>query len=165
MPTFWLDANVYIRPHREGFYSFGLAPTFWQLLEQKANEGVIASPRQVYTELAGFGDNLADWVIARQNSSLFVDASQLVQESVTRVADYIMQNYRGHRAEEFLGGADPWVIAHAIADNGIVVTYETRRDLTAQTPKIPNVCQAFRVRCVTLYQMLQELGIVLEFKG
>lgn len=67
MPSFWLDADALIRPNREGFYSLQLVPSFWELLEQKANEGIIAIPRSVYQELSHYGDNLADWVNARQD--------------------------------------------------------------------------------------------------
>ena len=165
MPAFWLDANVFITPNRLEYYSFELAPTFWQLLEQKANDGILASPTRVYDELVRRGDDLAKWAKARQNTSLFVEPDQSVQKAFTAVADYVMNNYQYHRAEEFLGGADPWVIAHAMVDNAKVVTYETKRSLIAQEPKIPNVCQAFEVIPITLFEMFRELSITLEFRG
>ena len=166
MPSFWLDADALIRPNRDGFYSLQLVPTFWQFLERKANEGVIAIPRRVYQELADYGDNLADWVSARQQSGLFVDPDQDVSVAMTRVSDYVVQNYQGYKAQEFLGGADPWVIAHAVADGGsTIVTYESRVSLSSQTPKIPNIAQAFQVQTVNLFRMLQMMGATLEFRG
>ena len=165
MPDFCVDANTFIRPYREGFYSFQLAPTFWQLLDEKAATGVIASPRRVYQELADYDDNLANWAIERRASGLFVDPVQEVQEAFTPVADYVKENYRGRKSGEFLGGADPWVIAQAIADNAVIVSYETRVSLDAQTPKIPNVAQAFGIRTINLYQMLQTLGAEITFRS
>ena len=35
----------------------------------------------------------------------------------------------------------------------------------AQQVKIPNVCKAFNIECITLFEMFRELNIVLEFKG
>lgn len=165
MPEYWLDANVLIRPNREGFYSLQLAPTFWQLLERKAAEGILGVPMRVYQEIADYGDNLSAWADERRNSGMFVVEDRNVQSEMTRVADYVTQNYPAHKAQQFLGGADPWVIAHAIADNSIVVSYESRVDMSSQTPKIPNVAQAFQIRTVSLYRMLQTLGAVLEFRG
>jgi hypothetical protein len=145
MAEYWLDTMVFISPMQEGYYGFDLAPTFWQLLEQKADSGVLASTRKVCDELIRRRDSLSVWVDARKDSSLFVDPSQEVQNTYTRIADYVMSNYRYHRAEEFLGGADPWLIAHAVVDNAKVVTHEKRNTLAAQEVKIPNVCLAFHV--------------------
>lgn len=101
MADFWLDANIYIRPHRDGFYGFPLAPTFWEMLEQKAVAGIIASPRRVYQELADYGDALADWATARRDTPLFVDPGSAVQAQLTQVADYVRGNYPGRKAAEF----------------------------------------------------------------
>jgi len=165
MPDYWLDADVFIRPNRLGFYSLDLARSYWEMLEQKAAEGIIASPMRVYRELADFGDNLSVWATERRDSGLFVVEDQDVQAAMTRVADYVVQNYQGYKAQEFLGGADPWVIAHAVANNSVVVTFEARVDMSSQTSKVPNVARAFQTRAINLYSMLQELGIALEFRG
>ena len=164
MADFWLDANIYIRPHRDGFYGFPLAPTFWEMLEQKAIAGIIASPRRVYQELADYGDALADWAAARRDTPLFVAPGPAVQAQLTRIADYVRGNYPGRKAAEFLGGADPWVIAHAMADNGVIVSFESRVSIDSQTPKIPNVAQAFQIRTLSRYQMLRLMGVEILFR-
>lgn len=165
MVDFWLDSGVFIAPSREGYYDFDLAPTYWQFLERKADEGVMASIRKVCDELLRRRDNLSNWVDARRYSSLFQDPDEQVQNEYTRVADYVMANYRQHRAEEFLGGADPWLIAHAIASEGEIVTYEHRGSLDSQQVRIPNVSQAFNVTSISLFEMFRELKIEIEFKG
>ncbi|MDP3063556.1 MAG: DUF4411 family protein [Chloroflexota bacterium] len=165
MAQYWLDAMVFISPNQQGYYSFDLAPTFWQLLEQKAKDGILASTRKVCDELTRRRDSLSVWVDARKSSSLFVDPDQQVQEAYKKVADYVVSNYKYHRAEEFLGGADPWLIAHAMIDKAKVVTHEMPNSLAAQEVKIPNVCKAFNVVPITLFEMFRELNIVLEFRG
>jgi hypothetical protein len=52
-----------------------------------------------------------------------------------------------------------WVMAHAIAmgKDGVVVTHETTRPLTAII-KIPAVCSAFGIERFTIFRMLNQLG-------
>ena len=164
MADYCLDASVFIRPHRDGFYGFLLAPTFWQTLEDKALTDVVVSPRQVYRELTEYDDDLANWAIHRRDTGLFVDPGPDVQATLTRVAEYVNQNYRSRKAAELLGGADPWVIAHAITDNATIVSFETRVSIDSQTPKIPNVAQAFQIRTVSLYQMLRLMNVEIHFR-
>ena len=66
---------------------------------------------------------------------------------------------------DFLAGADPWLIAHAIAKGGKVVTFERRVGSSSSNIKIPNVCDYFRIETISLYQMFTEANIVLEFRG
>lgn len=164
MADFCLDTGVFIRPHRDGFYGFQLAPTFWEMLKEKAAAGVVVSPRQVYQELADYGDALTDWVTARRETPLFAEPGPATQGNLTRVADYVSGNYPGRKAAEFLGGADPWVIAQAITDNAVIVSFENRSSIDAQTPKIPNVAQAFQVRTISLYQMLRLMDVEVLFR-
>jgi hypothetical protein len=46
----------------------------------------------------------------------------------------------------FVKGADPWVIAHAMEDQGIVVTKESDSKSNAQKARIPDVCDHFKVK-------------------
>ena len=102
---------------------------------------------------------------AKSRARLFIEPNETVQDAFKKVADYVIGNYKHHRGAEFLGDADPWLIAHAIVDRGKVVTHEIPNSLMAQQVKIPNVCKAFNIECITLFEMFRELNIVLEFKG
>ena len=57
MPEFWLDTDSLVTPSR-GPYRFTTLPQFWEYLEQKAREQVIASSDFVLQELLGGGDQL-----------------------------------------------------------------------------------------------------------
>ena len=59
---------------------------------------------------------------------------------------------------QFLAKADPWLIAHAIASGGKVVTQETRAGENSRRAKIPNVCDFFGVEAMNMDDMLRELG-------
>ena len=55
-------------------------------------------------------------------------------------------------------GADPWLIAHAIHNRGVVVTHESTKHPQAKAARIPDVCDAFKVPCIDTYEMLDRLG-------
>ena len=52
--------------------------------------------------------------------------------------------------------ADPYVIAHALAVQGTVVTNEVRNH-SAKDVKIPNVCDKLSLPCITLPRFLWDL--------
>jgi hypothetical protein len=116
----------------------------------------------VYSELVDkTDDELAEWARERQGEPFFVEPDRAVQDAFAQVANYVRLTYKSRRADEFLGGADGWEIAHAIAHGGILVTRETRVDVTARRVKIPNVADHFGIECQDLFQMLTDLGMAL----
>lgn len=157
MPEFWLDTDSLVTPSR-GPYSFDILPPFWELLEQKAKAGIIASSELVLWELMEGDDQLKEWA-KEQRGTLFQTPDQAVQERLSEIADSVNHNskYAPHHVAHFLAGADPWIIAHAKELGGRVVTFETS-DPNSQRPKIPDVAGEFGVKCLTLWKMLAELG-------
>ena len=159
MPDYWLDSDALMRP-KDGPYSFQLVPQFWRFIEERAAQGVIASSVLVYREIckAHESDPLRAWAEARPGPPLFREPSEAVQRCLGQIADFVNANYRPEFAAKFLGGADPWLIAHAKTEGGKVVTFEALVGPNAKEPKIPNVCRAFGVSdSINTYQMLIEL--------
>ena len=64
------------------------------------------------------------------------------------------QNYEQTAINTFLQVADYYLIAHALADNLVVVTHEVAASSTKKI-KIPNVCAGLDLRFMTPYQMLR----------
>lgn len=155
MATHWMDANVPIQA-KNGPYDFDRVPQFWSFIAEKIDSGEIKSPKFVYDELTKPNDRLAEWCKNRKNTGLRTTADKAVQEAYCRIADHVQNNYTYHQAAEFLRGADGWVIAHAMADGGIVATQESERSKKSKV-KIPTVCRHFGVPCVTTYEMLANL--------
>ena len=59
--------------------------------------------------------------------------------------------------------ADPWVIAHALNKNAIVVTKETKEmAINTKRIKIPNVCDNMGIRWINDFQLIEELNIKLS---
>lgn len=59
--------------------------------------------------------------------------------------------------EDFLRGADPWLIAKAKVLNAVVVTHEVLVPETAKKIKIPNVCEKFGIQYMNTFQLLRKL--------
>ncbi len=166
MPDFWLDADSLIRAHREA-YRFSFDTPFWNFLEMKARDGIIGSPQIVFDEeIASTNkieekDGLELW--ARDlRGILFLPPTQTVQTEYTKVVNYIQNNGRFTQPNiaKCLSGADPWLVAYAMAHGGRIVTFEASAP-NSKDPKIPDVGNEFGIKCIKLWDMLDTLG----FKG
>jgi hypothetical protein len=160
MPYFWLDSNVLIEAHRT-YYSFDIAPGFWKAIENCAKADKVRSPVNVFNEISGSKDVLAKWV-KDLGTDLFVEPEQLEQQMVGTISQQVLGTYQASEAKRFLAGADPWVIAHASVNKGIVVTQETLAPSNSTKVKIPNICGKFKVPWITTYEMLRQLKIKLN---
>ncbi|MBI2909639.1 MAG: DUF4411 family protein [Chloroflexi bacterium] len=152
---FWLDADSPITPSR-GPYRFSFGTALWDFLHQQADEKLIGSSTLVLGELRD-GDELAQW--ARQQVSLFIVPDDSVQRAFSEVADKVngAARFQPQHVQAFLSGADPWIIAHARAYGGRIVTFE-KPEPASTKPKIPDVASAFGLSCLSLWDMLGELG-------
>ena len=135
-----------------------IAPSFWRLLDEQAEAGVICSSTVVYRELVAGDDELTIWAKQRKGTGLFRDPSEDVQRVFNEVAVYVQTRYPEHQSQTFLDGADAWVIAHAKVEDAVVITHETMVDDYSKKPKIPNICKRFDVNCLNTYSMLRNLG-------
>ena len=159
LADYWIDSTVFIEG-KKGPYGFDIAPRFWSLVDELIDAEQVASPVLVFDELMDVQDDLSNWAKARKTSGFWVQPSVGVQTALRSVVAYVNANYPpNHVTSRFLDRADPWVIAHALAEGGAVVTLEARVPANSQKVKIPNVCDHFNVQSVTTYQMLRDLGV------
>ncbi len=157
MVLYCIDTNVLIEA-KNGPYAFDIVPGFWEWLDEMVKSGRLYSTETVYDELTDGNDELAEWVKERRNRGFFISHSEEVQKKFPQIADYIYSTYEPPHAESFLSGADPWVIAQALADNSTVVTREATVSPYSKKVKIPNICNEFGVRCIDTFTMLRESG-------
>ena len=112
----------------------------------------------VYNEIAvGGPDDLAEWAKQQRGNGFFIEPDQRVQAAYGAIAQYVTKSFPRHHADAFLNKADPWMIAHAMAHGGQVVTFE-RREPNSRKPKIPDVADAFGVVSTNMWRMLRTLG-------
>jgi hypothetical protein len=159
MPRYWLDANVLIEAHRRS-YPIGIVNSFWAWLGKQVEDGIIVCPRSVYQEIAeqeDHQDEIARWVQTRKDRGLCIASTREVQARVDEILQYVFGKYRPEHAFDFSKGGDVWVIAHALEENGIVVTKESELRPNAQKARIPDVCKYFDMRCMDTLEMLRAL--------
>lgn len=153
-----LDANTFIEA-KNRYYGMTICPGYWSwlLLQNQAHE--VASIVSVKDELTRGKDSLAEW--AKDNPIFFHDISdEKTQEAFGQVAEAIVaQNdkMKVGALEEFLGGADPWLIAKAMVTGATVVTHEVRNLEAKRKFIIPNVCETFGVPYMNTFELLSKL--------
>jgi hypothetical protein len=158
--TYVLDANVFIEAARR-YYAFDLAPPFWEGLVHHAADGKIQSVDRVKGELERGHDELARWVRADFSDAFASTDEENVISSYTEIMGWVhAQNQFSDAAKaDFAAGADGWLVAYAVSKSHTVVTHEVLDPSIRRKVPIPNVCDAFGVRCVDTFAMLRELGV------
>ncbi|WP_340676170.1 DUF4411 family protein [Paraperlucidibaca sp.] len=153
-----LDANTFIQA-KNMYYSMTVCPGYWDWILQKNASSDISSTVSIYNELAKGDDELRDWAV--KNKSIFMpDTDTNTQHKFSEIAIYLQaQSYKmkANALNEFLGGADPWLIAKAFTTNAIVVTQEKLNLDCRKKFLIPNVCKHFGVSYMNTFDLLSEL--------
>jgi len=90
-----MDSDSLMRP-KDGPYKFELLPQFWEFIDRKSIEGVIASSIFVYQEImdAYEDDPLRRWAEARSGPPLFQEPNEAVQRCLNEVADFVMSRVK-----------------------------------------------------------------------
>lgn len=152
-----LDANVLIQAWQK-YYSPKICPNYWDTLNSLGAKNIIFMPEIVYDEIVRTDDDLSKWL---KTSKIPI---KKIDEQVTKCLKEIYSADPNHKYlvdnTKARSLADPWVIAHALRENAIVVTKEEKvTALNTTKIKIPNVCEKMNVSWINDFQMIEELGI------
>lgn len=147
------DANALIGPWRRT-YPIDVFPPFWDHIDEMMQRGEITIVAEVFHELEMGGDDLYQWVSQRSIAVVEMDAP--IQQS-TR--DILSKFPRLINARKQRSMADPFVIAHAKLIGGTVVSEEPKSGNPNQ-PRIPDVCDALGIPCITPLQYIRARGLV-----
>lgn len=154
--TYLLDTNTLIEA-KNRYYRMTVCPAYWNWVQRSHGAGIVASIEPVEAELKKGNDELADWV--KNQGGLFLPVSdEATQQAFARVAAHVASQAAGMKAgalEDFLGGADPWLLAKAMTIPGtVIVTHEQFNPQVRRKYTIPNVCEAFGVACIDTFELL-----------
>ncbi len=153
--TYLLDANTLIEA-KNRYYQMSICPGFWDWLLRYKESGIVASVDSVGYELRKGNDALAEW--AKINSTMFLSESEKeTQDAFMQIVQHISlldPTMKAGALDEFLGGADPWIIAKAYVLKATVVTHERQNLANRRKFLIPNVCQYFDVPCMDTFELL-----------
>jgi Domain of unknown function (DUF4411) len=151
--TYLLDANVFIQAKRL-HYGFDFCPGFWDwIIEGNAN-GTVFSIEKVHDELIDGGDELSQWAQARDDGFFLPPGDSIVSSLATVAAWASNGDYDPAAVSLFLQVADYYLVAHAHANQLVVVTHEIPAN-SSKRIKIPNACLDLGVKVVSPYDMLR----------
>ena len=152
-----IDANILIQAWQK-YYSPEICPSYWKVLNDLGKKGIIFIPESVYEEIEKGEDNLFEWL---KNSDIPI---KKIDGEVTRGLKQIYSSNPDHKYLVSSNGihskADPWVIAHAMKENAIVVTKEIKDSFRKPTKiKIPHVCDNMNVSWIDDFEFIRNLNI------
>jgi len=152
-----LDTNVLIQAWQK-YYSPKFCPDYWSVLNEFGNQGIIFIPHMVNEEILRTDDDLSQWLKNSNIAVAEIDTNVTNFLKAIYAADPIHKNLVDNTKQRSL--ADPWVIAHAINENAIVVTKEEK--VTAANTnriKIPNVCDNMGIPWINDFELIEKLNI------
>ena len=132
------------------YYPPDVFPALWSHLEKMIAQGELISPDEVLSELAQKDDGVHDW--AKSNGGLFIPLDSEIQAATSEILSRFPRLVGAMRDRN---RADPFVIALAKVKVATVVTGEKNVGVT-QRPRIPNVCDHFSIRHITLLELIRE---------
>lgn len=151
-----MDANFFIQGWNK-YYSPDFCPAYWQHIDALGQHGRLFVSSAVRDEIAKKDDPLAEWLLNRR---------YLIKERGTNVGQCLTKIYATDPLHQYLvsqrgrSAADPWVIAHAMAEGAVVVTKEEKVTAPSQKSiKIPNVCDKMGVRWIDDFGLIRELNM------
>lgn len=160
-----LDSDVFMTAARS-YYAFDLVPAFWSGLVQEARNGRLLSIDRVKAEIDEGKDRLKQWATNDFHPWFAPTGTEPVVTVYASIIAWGMgqPQFTGAAKAEFADAknADPWLVAYAKATNSTVVTNEKYDANIRRKIKIPNVCNAFGVAHVDLFQMLRALALRLS---
>lgn len=159
-----LDANVFIGAYR-GYYSFEVAPSFWNALVHLANDSKLCSIDKIQQEIINPNevnpDQLQEWT--SENFREYFERSDAINvlQHYGEIQRWALTNpqFTDAAKDEFARNADAWLIAYAKAKGYTLVTHEVYNANSRKRILIPVVCEIFRVNYVNTFEMLKDLQV------
>lgn len=153
MKRYCLDSNCFIL--LTNFYRRKTFPAIWGKLDPMIEKGLIASPTEVYFEIANRGDEISQWV-KDNKEKIFVE---LDEQQVAATTEILSKYRRLHDIKKTKFDADPLVVALAYSNKFTVVSNEKRTNINNGKQNIANVCDVYNIPCITLLDFFDEIGI------
>lgn len=133
------------------WYPLDVFPNVWQRLDELISVGHLVAVDEVLRELERGDDEIYQW--AKQRSQAFQALDRDIQNAAQEVLSVFPRLVDSRTGKSF---GDPFVIAHAKCRGLTIVTGEVGGTVTR--PKIPNVCDHFKIRCINVVALFREQG-------
>jgi hypothetical protein len=162
MIKYCLDANFFVQGWNK-YYSPDFCSGYWDIIDNLGKSGIVFIPQEVMSELQKKDDNLKLWL--KDKKHLEHKINLIVQNCLKQMYSADPSHKLLTNSEKNRSMADPWVIAHAMAENAIVVTKEVKDTSPASKKiKIPNVCENMKIQCIDDFEFIRRLKMNFECK-
>lgn len=155
--VYCLDANLFFTADSL-YYPMDFCPAYWDMIDKHIEDGSVLILDQVYQELTKGESAVSEWIKERKDGGLvkkFHDDE--TQEEYKKIVNHVASSdYKPEVIDEFLRGADPWIIAACKVHNLVLVTKETY-STSKKKVKIPNICREFDVEHIDDFEMIRRL--------
>ena len=152
-----LDSSALIHAYRHDFPPDSDPGDFWEWLDAIAAQGEIIIPEMVFEEVKRRTDGLYEFLTNLENVEKTPSADALPY------MNEVLEAYSNDPTDTDIEGldliADPYLIAHALALDAVVITDEVPRP-NATVPRnkqIPDICAALGVTCIRYPRFLWEV--------
>ena len=157
------DSNAFMEAARL-YYSFSIAPGYWDWLVEKHEAGEIASISSVYDEITAGEGGLVKWAKDPALDGFWLPDSKesiLATAELAAWANHAERPFKQAAVDEFMGSADLRLAAQASALGATVVTRETADPNCRKRVKLPDAAKAVGVKCVQPFVAYEQLGLTL----
>jgi len=157
MNKYCLDTNFFVEAWNK-YYSPDFCHDYWTVIDELGKQGIIFVTQFVKDEIEKVDDELKKWF---QNKKWLVKPiNDKVQQCLKDIYAKNELHFRLVDSTKGRSVADPWVIAHAMAENATVVTKEDKAPDITKKIKIPNVCENMGVNYMNDFDFIREANIV-----
>ena len=162
-PLHLIDADVFISA-KNSYYAFDICPGFWKSMLEQHGAGNVRSIDRIRNELLAGSKNedLVVWVKNHLPADFFLDTDgRDVTSAYEEVMLWVQRNpqYFDRAKAKFATEADGWLVAFAMARDGLVVTNEQPRPESRNRILLPDVCDRFNVLYTDTFSMLRHLNV------
>ena len=155
--AYLLDANVFIEA-KNRHYGLDFCPAFWEWIIDRHEAEIVFSIEGVGRELKAGADDLADWTSELPPTFFLKPPDPGMGRALVAVSNWVGgRDYRQGAISTFLGTADYYLVAHALAEQHTVVTHEVAAN-SQKRIKIPNACTGVGIKSITPFEMLRREG-------
>lgn len=151
-----LDSNIFIQA-KNLTYPFNTFDGFWDWISSEIKIENIILCRPVYNELKDQRDDLAKWITGFSNLVKEPKGSVKAEYHLflKNISNYVYNQYPSSY-KVFFDGADPYIIAFALASHNTIVTHEKNQP-ECQRPKIPVISSHFGAQTISLLDLFKAL--------
>ena len=143
-----IDASVIIDAAKLYPMSIEMFNGLWQKFEELFEDGRLISSIEIYDEVKD--EDAQKWI--SKYKKCFLPLSEEVQKETTRILKENPKMINIEKGRKSSSNGDPFLIATAIVNNGVIVTNEKKAE-----NKIPNVAQKYGIESINLTDFIKEI--------